>query len=91
VLVRAAAAWATASWVLHDPLTARRWWLLPLQDFASFVLWLAGFFGNTVSWRGRRYVIFRDGRFAPAQAPVRARNARPESPQTPTDPAQSRR
>lgn len=71
VLVRAAAAWATAGWVLHDPLTARRWWMLPLQDLASFVLWLAGFFGNTVSWRGRRYVIFRDGRFAPAAPRLR--------------------
>jgi ceramide glucosyltransferase len=61
--VRALAAWAVAGWVLRDPLTARRWWLVPVQDLASFALWLAGFFGNTVSWRGRRYVIHRDGRF----------------------------
>ncbi len=66
VLIRAAAAWATAGWVLHDPLTARKCWLLPLQDVASFVLWLAGFLGNTVSWRGRRYIVYPDGRFAPA-------------------------
>jgi ceramide glucosyltransferase len=61
--VRALAAWAVAGWVLRDPLTGRRWWLVPAQDLASFALWLAGFFGNTVSWRGRRYVIHRDGRF----------------------------
>lgn len=70
LMVRAVAAWATAGWVLHDPLTARKWWLLPLQDVASFVLWLAGFVGNTVSWRGRRYIVFPDGRFAPAAFPV---------------------
>jgi ceramide glucosyltransferase len=64
--VRALAAWGVAGWVLRDPLTARRWWLVPVQDLASFALWLAGFFGNTVNWRGRRYVIYRDGRFGPA-------------------------
>jgi ceramide glucosyltransferase len=62
VLLRAAAAWATAGWVLRDPLTARRWWLVPLQDLASFATWIAGFFGRTLVWRGRRYRLLRDGR-----------------------------
>ncbi len=64
--LRAAAAWAVAGWVLHDPLTARRWWLVPLQDMLSFLFWLAGFFGRTIVWRGRRYHLFPDGRFEPA-------------------------
>lgn len=62
-VLRSVAVWATAGWVLHDPLTARRWWLLPLQDLASFAFWMAGFFGNTITWRGRRYYLFPDGRF----------------------------
>ncbi len=62
-VLRAYAAWASAGWVLHDPLTAHRWWLVPLQDVVSFLLWLAGFFGNTVTWRGRRYRLLADGRF----------------------------
>ena len=61
--LRALAAWACASWVLHDPLTRRHWWLVPLQDLLAFALWLAGFFGNTIHWRGRRYYLRRDGRF----------------------------
>jgi ceramide glucosyltransferase len=65
---RSVAAWATAGWVLHDPLTARRWWLLPLQDLASFAFWMAGFFGNTITWRGRRYYLFPDGRFELAES-----------------------
>jgi len=62
-LVRALAAWAVAGWVLHDPLTARRWYLVPLQDLLSFVFWVAGFFGSTVQWRGRTYDLLTDGRF----------------------------
>ena len=60
---RAGAAWAAAGRVLGDPLTGRRWWLVPLADIASFLLWLAAFFGNTIVWRGRKYRLFGDGRF----------------------------
>jgi ceramide glucosyltransferase len=62
-LARAASGWATAEQVLGDPLTRRRWFLVPLQDLVGFAMWLAGFFGNTVVWRGRRYYLLSDGRF----------------------------
>ena len=65
VLLRAAAAWATARHVLRDPLTLRLWWLVPIQDVVSFLVWIAGFFGNTILWRGRKYHLRRDGRFEP--------------------------
>jgi ceramide glucosyltransferase len=60
---RAISAWAVAGWVLHDPLTARRWWLVPAQDLVSFLFWIAGFFGNSILWRGRTYYLHADGRF----------------------------
>lgn len=63
VLFRALAAWSTAMWVLHDPLSKRRWWLIPVQDLISAGIWVAGFFGNTIDWRGRRYKLLQDGRF----------------------------
>jgi ceramide glucosyltransferase len=62
--LRVASAWAVAWSVLHDPLTARRWWLVPVEDVVSFLLWIAGFFGNTIHWRGRRYRLHRDGTFS---------------------------
>ena len=62
-LFRALAARATASRILQDPLTREHWWLVPVQDAASFVLWVAAFFGNTILWRGRKYELLRDGRF----------------------------
>jgi ceramide glucosyltransferase len=63
VVFRAAAGWATAWYVLRDPLARRLWWLAPLQDVASLLVWAAGFFGNTILWRGRKYWLMRDGRF----------------------------
>ncbi|MEI9971089.1 MAG: bacteriohopanetetrol glucosamine biosynthesis glycosyltransferase HpnI [Ignavibacteriota bacterium] len=63
VALRASAVWATAGHVLRDPLTRRRWWLVPLQDVAALLVWGAGFFGNTILWRGRRYWLLPDGRF----------------------------
>jgi ceramide glucosyltransferase len=62
-VLRALAAWAVAGAVLRDPLTARRWWLVPVQDILSFFMWIAGFFGDTITWRGRRYYLKPDGRF----------------------------
>jgi len=66
-VLRAVAAWATAGLVLHDPLIRRAWWLLPLQDMAGFLAWVAGFFGKTILWRGRKYLLLPDGRFEPLQ------------------------
>jgi ceramide glucosyltransferase len=68
VLLRAASAWACAGWVLHDRLTARLWWLLPLQDVLAFLVWIAGFFGKHIIWRGRKYRLHPDGRFERAQS-----------------------
>ena len=64
---RTAAGWATAGRVLRDPLTRRLWWLVPLQDAASLLMWIAGFFGNTILWRGRKYWLLPDGRFEVAR------------------------
>jgi len=63
LLLRAVAGWATAGYVLRDRLTARLFFLVPLQDLLSFAMWLAGFFGNTILWRGRKYYLRADGRF----------------------------
>ncbi|HEY1207288.1 MAG: glycosyltransferase [Bryobacteraceae bacterium] len=64
--VRLASAWASAVLVVRDGSILRRPWLLPVQDVLGFSLWIAGFFGNTVTWRGRRYVLNPDGTFRPA-------------------------
>jgi ceramide glucosyltransferase len=39
---------------------------VPFQDIAGFLVWIAGFFGNTILWHGRKYYLLPDGRFEPA-------------------------
>jgi ceramide glucosyltransferase len=60
VIVRTLAAYVVSARVLRTKLS---WFLLPLEDVIAFCFWIAGFFGNTISWRNRRYRLFRDGRF----------------------------
>lgn len=42
-----------------------RAWLLPLRDLLSFAIWVAGYCGSTVRWRGRTLRVSKDGRIAP--------------------------
>jgi hypothetical protein len=58
--VRFIAAYVVSARVLHVRLN---WLLLPVEDVAVFCFWLAGFFGKTIIWRGRRYKLHSDGRF----------------------------
>ena len=60
ILIRGAAAWVCARLVLNARLN---WALLPGEDLMAFCFWIAGFFGNTIVWRGTRYRVEPDGRF----------------------------
>jgi len=61
-VIRSLAAYIVSARVLKARLN---WLLLPVEDLAGFCFWLAGFFGDTISWRGRRYRLYSDGRFEP--------------------------
>jgi hypothetical protein len=56
-------AWLATSYVLRAPLRWYEWPLMIADDFVSFGFWIAGLFGNHVTWRGRRYALSGDGRF----------------------------
>ncbi len=51
--------------VLGDHQVLPSLWLLPLRDVAAMGLWVAGFAGNTIVWRGERFVL-KGGRLLPS-------------------------
>ncbi|MBI4902309.1 MAG: bacteriohopanetetrol glucosamine biosynthesis glycosyltransferase HpnI [Acidobacteria bacterium] len=63
VIIRICSCWAVARWALRDPAALRDFWAIPFQDLIAFAVWTAGFYGNTVSWRGRTYELSSDGKF----------------------------
>jgi ceramide glucosyltransferase len=60
LFVRGIAAYVVSARVLR---TRINWFLLPIEDLASFRFWLVEFFGNNIVWGGRRYRLCPDGLF----------------------------
>lgn len=51
--------------VLGDRQVLASLWLLPLRDLVAMGLWIAGFAGDTIVWRGERFAL-RDGKLVKA-------------------------
>lgn len=43
------------------------WWLMPLRDMLSFIVFCASFFVGSVTWRGRRFHVGADGMLLPVE------------------------
>lgn len=48
--------------MMKGPGVFRYYWLLPVKDVLSFVIWALSFTGRTVSWKGVRFMVDSDGR-----------------------------
>ncbi len=59
--LRLAMAMTVGILVLGDHHLLDSLWLLPVRDVVAMGLWVAGFAGNTIVWRGERFVL-KDGR-----------------------------
>jgi ceramide glucosyltransferase len=59
--LRLALAMTVGAEVLGDHQVLPSLWLLPLRDLAAMVVWVAGFAGNTIVWRGERFAL-KDGK-----------------------------
>jgi ceramide glucosyltransferase len=55
--LRLALAMQAGTAVLGDHQVLPNLWLLPLRDLVQMGLWIAGFAGNTIIWRGERFVV----------------------------------
>lgn len=56
-LLRLAIALQVGVGVLRDGQVLRDLWLLPLRDLVGFAVWVWSFAGNTIEWRGERFVL----------------------------------
>jgi ceramide glucosyltransferase len=60
--VRLTMGWLIGIHWLHDRILKRYFWLLPVRDLLSFVIWCWSWVGKTVEWRGRLFEVARDGK-----------------------------
>jgi ceramide glucosyltransferase len=64
--LRLAQAMTVGAEVLGDHEVLPNLWLLPLRDAVAMGLWVAGFAGDTIVWRGERFAL-KDGRLVKAE------------------------
>ncbi len=64
--LRLAQAMAVGAGVLGDHGVLANLWLLPLRDAIAFGLWVGGFAGDTIVWRGERFAL-KDGKLVKTQ------------------------
>jgi len=57
--LRSGVAMRVGAGVLGDRQVLRDLWLLPLRDAVGFAVWVWSFAGNTIVWRGERFVLKR--------------------------------
>lgn len=64
LLARVTVALTVGVGVLADGQVLRDLWLVPVRDLFGLLFWVWSFAGNTVVWRGERFLL-RDGRIEP--------------------------
>jgi ceramide glucosyltransferase len=60
--MRLTMAWFVGIRCLGDPVAQKLFWLVPLRDLISFILWGYSFIGNTIEWRDRQFKLTRNGK-----------------------------
>jgi ceramide glucosyltransferase len=60
--VRLLMGWLIGVRYLEDRILKKHFYLVPLRDLLSFIIWAVSWFGRTIEWRGRRFAVKRDGR-----------------------------
>ena len=56
-VLRHVMAWTVGVWGVGDQVLRRKLWLLPLRDAIYFVVWVASFASNRISWAGEQFTM----------------------------------
>ena len=59
--IRLTMGWIIGVHWLGDRILMRNFWLVPVRDLLSFLIWCLSWVGKRVEWRGRLYEVGRDG------------------------------
>jgi ceramide glucosyltransferase len=62
LVLRMTMAWMIGVHWLDDRMLKKHFWLVPVRDVLSFLIWCVSWAGNTVEWRGRIFRVKRDGK-----------------------------
>ncbi len=60
--VRLTMAWLIGVHWLGDKILRKYFWLVPVRDLLSFLIWSLSWVGKRVEWRGRLFEVARDGK-----------------------------
>ena len=64
LILRLAMAWVVGVRAVADETVRTKLWLIPFRDAIHFVVWLASFTSNKISWGGEQFTM-REGRMTP--------------------------
>jgi ceramide glucosyltransferase len=67
---RIAMGWTVGVRGLKDEVAARYLWLIPFRDLLSFALWIYGFMGDRIVWRGKQFRLVNHGKLSPLHGPA---------------------
>jgi ceramide glucosyltransferase len=57
LVFRLTMAWAIGVRGLKDSVVRRKFWLIPLRDALTFLMWLTSFVSNRIEWRGLEFKV----------------------------------
>jgi ceramide glucosyltransferase len=61
-VIRLTMGWMIGVHWLADKILRKNFWLVPVRDVLSFLIWCLSWFGKRVEWRGRLFEVARDGK-----------------------------
>lgn len=67
LVLRLGMAWTVGVWGVGDEVLRRKLWLVPVRDAIHFVMWLASFASNRITWGGAEYTMLK-GQMVPSRA-----------------------
>jgi ceramide glucosyltransferase len=67
LVLRFLMAWTVGVWGVGDEVLHRKLWLIPLRDAIHFVVWIASFGSNRITWGGEAFTMEK-GQMVPANS-----------------------